>query len=360
MKVHIVQKGDTLWKIAKQHQIPFDEIKRLNAHLANPDYIVPGMEIFLPDQSTMPKEMKERPREPQLMPTTPAPKKETPKKEMPVKEVPVKEMPKKETPMPPTPVAPPVAQPSQPNWIPYPQPVPMPMPQPQVQPIIMPQQPSAPHTINIEQPTMPMPIPMPQQPVQPMQCPSCKMTVMIAMPQMERPKEEKEVKVEQKPKEKKEIQPTPCNPTPCNQTHMPMMLPMEQAPLMQPNMVAPFGGGHCTSCQQLMHQQPMHHHPMFHQPMHHHPMFHQPIWHEPVQQPNFWPQQAPMPMKESTSMMPPQVAGTQQWPPHHDLKCEMQQHIVNEYYDEIREIEQSNRPCHPQQGPQMHMPHFHQ
>ena len=49
MRVHIVQKGDTLWKIAKQYAIGFEELKRLNAHLANPDYIVPGMEIYLPN-----------------------------------------------------------------------------------------------------------------------------------------------------------------------------------------------------------------------------------------------------------------------------------------------------------------------
>ena len=53
MRVHIVQKGDTLWKIAKQYGIGFDELKRMNAQLANPDYIVPGMEIFLPEHGGM-------------------------------------------------------------------------------------------------------------------------------------------------------------------------------------------------------------------------------------------------------------------------------------------------------------------
>ena len=48
MEVHIVVKGDTLWKIARQYGIPFEDLKRVNAHLANPDYIVPGMKIFLP------------------------------------------------------------------------------------------------------------------------------------------------------------------------------------------------------------------------------------------------------------------------------------------------------------------------
>ncbi|AYC29734.1 LysM peptidoglycan-binding domain-containing protein [Paenisporosarcina cavernae] len=48
MNIHIVQKGDTLWKIAKMHNVPFEEIKKANAHLANPDYIVPGMKVFVP------------------------------------------------------------------------------------------------------------------------------------------------------------------------------------------------------------------------------------------------------------------------------------------------------------------------
>ena len=68
LNVHIVQKGDTLWKIAKQHQIPFDELKRLNAHLANPDYIVPGMEIYLPDTANRTNKKKEAPIQPQVMP----------------------------------------------------------------------------------------------------------------------------------------------------------------------------------------------------------------------------------------------------------------------------------------------------
>ena len=52
VEVHIVVRGDTFWKIARQYGIPFDELKRANAHLANPDYIVPGMKIFLPQKST--------------------------------------------------------------------------------------------------------------------------------------------------------------------------------------------------------------------------------------------------------------------------------------------------------------------
>src|SRR6185312_8360112 len=52
VEVHIVVRGDTLWKIARQYGVPFEELKRANAHLANPDYIVPGMKIFVPRKST--------------------------------------------------------------------------------------------------------------------------------------------------------------------------------------------------------------------------------------------------------------------------------------------------------------------
>lgn len=56
VEVHIVQKGDTLWKISRQYGISFEELKRVNAHLATPDYIVPGMKIFLPTQAQEKKE----------------------------------------------------------------------------------------------------------------------------------------------------------------------------------------------------------------------------------------------------------------------------------------------------------------
>ncbi|WP_144511194.1 LysM peptidoglycan-binding domain-containing protein [Bacillus sp. FJAT-22090] len=53
MQVHIVEKGDTLWKISRSYGVSFDELKKLNAHLANPEYIVPGMKIFIPDTKKM-------------------------------------------------------------------------------------------------------------------------------------------------------------------------------------------------------------------------------------------------------------------------------------------------------------------
>ncbi|WP_299091674.1 SafA/ExsA family spore coat assembly protein [uncultured Metabacillus sp.] len=76
MKIHIVQKGDTLWKIAKKYGVDFEELKSMNTQLSNPDLIMPGMKIKVPSGNV-------------------ALKKEAPvKKEMPIK----KEMPKVEHP----------------------------------------------------------------------------------------------------------------------------------------------------------------------------------------------------------------------------------------------------------------------
>lgn len=48
MKIHIVQKGDTLWKIAKTYNVEFTELKKANVHIASPDMIMPGMKIKIP------------------------------------------------------------------------------------------------------------------------------------------------------------------------------------------------------------------------------------------------------------------------------------------------------------------------
>nr|WP_139367284.1 SafA/ExsA family spore coat assembly protein [Metabacillus halosaccharovorans] len=48
MKIHIVQKGDTLWKIAKKYGVDFEELKSMNTQLSNPDLIMPGMKIKVP------------------------------------------------------------------------------------------------------------------------------------------------------------------------------------------------------------------------------------------------------------------------------------------------------------------------
>lgn len=81
MKIHIVQKGDTLWEIAKKYGVDFEELKALNSHLASPDMIMPGMKIRIPTHSkkvqhkdkTMPQKKEKQ---------APAPKTAKPKKKM--------------------------------------------------------------------------------------------------------------------------------------------------------------------------------------------------------------------------------------------------------------------------------------
>ncbi len=73
MKIHVVQKGDTLWKLAEQYGVDFEALKQANTHLADPDHIKPGMKVKIPASAAAKKEApkKEKPK--------PAPKKEAPK-----------------------------------------------------------------------------------------------------------------------------------------------------------------------------------------------------------------------------------------------------------------------------------------
>lgn len=208
VRIHIVQKGDTLWKIAKEYGISFEDLKRLNVHLANPDYIVPGMEIILPERIH-----KEAPVQPMQH----------------VKESVKKEVPKPTPPAAPAPPAKPVPMPMQePQMIPipYPMPMPMPMPQPQMwmqpplemnwnQQLIMPQteQPALPPVHNQMPAPQPAPVPQPA-PQPPMH--------MHSMPPMQ--------------------QVPHCSS--CQQPAMPMMPPMQMVP-------------HCSSCHQPIHHQMM-------------------------------------------------------------------------------------------------------
>src|SRR5699024_10679670 len=48
LKIHIVQKGDTLWEIAKKYGVDFEQLKQINSQLSSPDMIMPGMKIKIP------------------------------------------------------------------------------------------------------------------------------------------------------------------------------------------------------------------------------------------------------------------------------------------------------------------------
>jgi morphogenetic protein associated with SpoVID len=132
VEVHIVQKGDTLWKIARQYGVSFDELKKVNAHLANPDYIVPGMKIFLPAKVKKTQPIKKETKPPKIKEPIPLPPT--------VAEEEITEKVTKPTtpPIPPIPMLPPEqpvpfpiespAPPESPVMMPHPYPVPMPMP----------------------------------------------------------------------------------------------------------------------------------------------------------------------------------------------------------------------------------------
>ncbi|WP_138415560.1 SafA/ExsA family spore coat assembly protein [Aquibacillus sediminis] len=48
MKIHVVQSGETLWKIAQKYGVDFEELQQMNSQLSNPDMIMPGMKIKVP------------------------------------------------------------------------------------------------------------------------------------------------------------------------------------------------------------------------------------------------------------------------------------------------------------------------
>ncbi|MFC4558940.1 SafA/ExsA family spore coat assembly protein [Virgibacillus kekensis] len=65
MRIHIVQKGDTLWEIAKQYNVDFDQLKEANPQLSSPDMIMPGMKIKIPSTSKPVKKESVKPKETQ-------------------------------------------------------------------------------------------------------------------------------------------------------------------------------------------------------------------------------------------------------------------------------------------------------
>jgi spore coat assembly protein SafA len=51
MTIYIVQKGDTLWNIAKRYNVTVDSIVKAN-NIANPDSIMPGQQLVIPRRMT--------------------------------------------------------------------------------------------------------------------------------------------------------------------------------------------------------------------------------------------------------------------------------------------------------------------
>lgn len=55
MKIHTVKKGDTLWQIAKTHNVTLDELMDANPQITNPNQIYIGDKIFIPRRGTRPQ-----------------------------------------------------------------------------------------------------------------------------------------------------------------------------------------------------------------------------------------------------------------------------------------------------------------
>ncbi|GAB7386533.1 hypothetical protein BSNK01_03680 [Bacillaceae bacterium] len=62
MKIHIVQKGETLWNIAKKYNVPLETLQEVNPHIKNPEKILAGMKIKIPTKKVPLKGKKEAPK----------------------------------------------------------------------------------------------------------------------------------------------------------------------------------------------------------------------------------------------------------------------------------------------------------
>ena len=67
MLTHTVRKGDSLWQIAKAHNISLDALIAANPQIADPNYVLPGTIIHIPvlvtpDSSCFPHPPEEQPR----------------------------------------------------------------------------------------------------------------------------------------------------------------------------------------------------------------------------------------------------------------------------------------------------------
>lgn len=147
MRVYIVQQGDTLWKIAKQHHVNFEQLKQMNNQLTNLDLLMPGMEILLPEEdSSGSNVLGQKQQVPTPLPAPNRPSQPEPMPPMP----PMQQMPQ-----------PPMMEPM-PCFICQMMPWPMPMPWPPMQP--WQQSPMPPMQPWPQQPQMPPMQPWPQQP----------------------------------------------------------------------------------------------------------------------------------------------------------------------------------------------------
>ncbi|MGG1575308.1 LysM peptidoglycan-binding domain-containing protein, partial [Fictibacillus sp. NRS-1165] len=117
MRIHIVQKGDTLEKIADKYHVSSEDLKRANFGLSSGN-LERGAKVKIPSEQ-VPIGRGEKAKMPFKMPGSK--KEQQKKKEMPKKEMPKKEMPKKEMPVAPVQQIPiPAPPPPKPAPIPAP------------------------------------------------------------------------------------------------------------------------------------------------------------------------------------------------------------------------------------------------
>ncbi|TES47986.1 LysM peptidoglycan-binding domain-containing protein [Shouchella lehensis] len=72
MRIHIVQKGDTVGKLADKYDLSLNQIKQANSTITNPDVLMPGMKVKIPSptvavrKETSVKEPNKEPKKPLL------------------------------------------------------------------------------------------------------------------------------------------------------------------------------------------------------------------------------------------------------------------------------------------------------
>lgn len=118
MKIHVVKKGDTLWEIAQQNNVDFEQLKEMNSQLSSPDMIMPGMKIKVPTNAKPVKKETVKAAEKEMVKTpykdiTPKPLPVITEDEKPIKEKPMMPtmpsmMPQMPPPMPKMPSASPI------------------------------------------------------------------------------------------------------------------------------------------------------------------------------------------------------------------------------------------------------------
>lgn len=61
LRIHIVQKGETIWDIAQKYGVDYEEVIALNPQISSPDMIMPGMKIKIPSSpKQVPQEKHEK------------------------------------------------------------------------------------------------------------------------------------------------------------------------------------------------------------------------------------------------------------------------------------------------------------